>query len=334
MIMKRIFLFALLLSSFSLSAKKVMFRVNMQGQSVMPTGIHVTGDFQDEAGFAADWDPGTTVMAQDASNTDIYWCVVDIPAFAHYEFKYVNGDQGYEQEFVPFESRVNYNFLDNRWVYVDSLSNDTLMMPAVRFAGNAPAGKSLIRFYVDMTNESSVSTNGVHVVSDMNSFSTTAAHLFSFDGIAYEYIDYVDSGLTTAHQYKFANGNTGGDIEALAGWCQDANGYRSIVAPRDTMLPVVCYTFCAACNTVGIAETSSGSFTAVPNPATSFVNISFATTGVRTVSVVDFAGREVYNEQTSGATLPVNTSAFNAGIYFIRVMNSNGGVQLQKLIVE
>lgn len=332
--MKRIFLFALLLSSFSLSAKKVMFRVNMQGQSVMPTGIHVTGDFQDEAGFAADWDPGTTVMAQDASNTDIYWCVVDIPAFVHYEFKYVNGDQGYEQEFVPLESRVNYNFLDNRWVYVDSLANDTLMMPAVRFAGNAPAGKSLIRFYVDMTNESSVSTNGVHLVSDMNSFSTTAAHLFSFDGVTYEYIDYVDSGLTAAHQYKFANGNTGGDIEALAGWCQDANGYRSIAAPRDTMLPVVCYTFCAACNTVGITEGYLASFGVQPNPAVDFFRVSFATAETRTVSVVDSRGRQIYSMQTSDPALWVDVTGYSSGVYFIRVMTGNGSVQMKKFVVE
>lgn len=332
--MKRILFFAVLLSSFSLSAKKVMFRVNMQGQTLMPAGVHVTGDFQDEAGFAADWDPGTTAMTQDASNTDIYWCVVDIPAFAHYEFKYVNGDQGYEQEFVPFESRVNYNFIDNRWIYVDSLANDTFMLPAVRFAGNAPAGKSLIRFYVDMSNEASVSTNGVHVASDMNTFSTTAAHMFSFDGVAYEYIDYVDSGMTTTHEYRFANGNAAGNIEALAGWCQDGNGYRAIVAPRDTMLPIVCYTFCAACSTVGIEETAAGSFTVVPNPATVFVNLAFATSEARTVSIVDYTGREVYNVQTADAILNVNTSGYGPGVYFIRVMNGNGSVQLQKLVIE
>jgi hypothetical protein len=332
--MKRILFCLLVLVSFTASAKKVMFSVNLQSWAVDTGGIHVTGNFQDEAGFAADWDPGTTALTQDVADTNIYWCVVDIPAFVHYQFKYVNGVHGYQQEFVPLESRVNYNFLDSRWFYLDSLSNDTMKLPAVRFAGNAPAGKSLIRFYVDMSNEASVNANGVHVANDMNGFSMTAAHLFSFDGVVYEYIDYVDSGMTTMHEYVFANGNSAGNLEALAGWCQNANGYRSIVAPRDTMLPVVCYTFCAACSTVGIEEASAGTFTATPNPATSFVNLTFATAEVRTVSVVDIYGREVYNVQNADAVLSVGTSGFEAGVYFIRVMNSNGGVQLQKLVIE
>ena len=332
--MKRIFFSMLILSSLALSAKKVMFRVNMEGQLIDSTGIHVTGDFQDEAGFAADWDPGTTPMVQDASDTNIYWCVVDIPAFVHYEFKYVNGDQGYQQEFVPLHSRVNYNFLDNRWIYVDSLANDTFMLPAVRFAGNAPAGKNLIRYYVDMTNEASVSSNGVHVADDINGFSTTAAHLFSFDGITYEYLQYVDSGLTTAHEYKFANGNTSGNIEALAGWCQDGNGYRSIVAPRDTMLPTVCYTFCAACNTVGITEVTPDNFKVVPNPANDFVNLTFGSSEERVISIVDYSGREITSALSTDNTMTVNTENFASGVYFVRAMNARGTVQIQKLIIE
>jgi hypothetical protein len=332
--MKRIFFCFFILASFTLSAKKVMFRVNMEGQILLPTGVHVTGDFQTEAGFAADWDPGTTALVPDASDPDVYWCVVDIPAFVHYEFKYVNGDQGYEQEFVPLESRVNYNFIDNRWFYLDSLANDTFMLPAVRFAGNAPEGKSLIRFYVDMTNEASVSANGVHVQNDINAFSTTAAHLFSFDGSVYEYIDYVDSGMSTVHEYKFVNGNTAGNVEALAGWCQNANGYRAIAAPRDTMLPTVCYTFCAACNTVGITEAFTENFKVTPNPANDFVNLTFSSAGQRAISVVDFAGREVINASSADAVLPLHTDALSTGVYFVRSMTANGSVQVQKLVIE
>jgi alpha-amylase len=332
--MKRIFIFLFILVSLSATAKKVMFRVNMEGWPKDSTGIQVTGDFQDEAGFPADWDPGTTAMTQGVADTNIYWCVVDIPAFVHYEFKYVNGIHGYQQEFVPFESRVNYNFIDNRWFYLDSLSNDTLILPDVRFAGNAPAGKSLIRFYVDMTNETSVSPNGVHVKNDMNSFSAVAAHMFSFDGIAYEYIDYVDSGLTTTHEYKFANGNTAGNEELLAGWCANANGYRAIAAPRDTMLPIVCYTFCDLCSTVGMEESSAGNFSAWPNPAGEFVKLTFGTAEVRTISVVDFTGREVINLKSSEMTLTLNLESLAGGVYYIRSMNNSGSVRVEKVIVE
>ncbi|MBK8686725.1 MAG: hypothetical protein IPN26_18020 [Bacteroidetes bacterium] len=53
--------------------------------------------------------------------------VVDLPAFAKYEYKFLNGDQGYEVEVVPEESRANYNLSDNRWIYVDSL----IMIPRI-----------------------------------------------------------------------------------------------------------------------------------------------------------------------------------------------------------
>lgn len=298
------------------------------------TGIQVTGDFQVAAGFAADWDPGITPMTQWTVDTNIYWCVVDIPAFVHYEFKYVNGIHGYQQEFVPFESRVNYNFIDNRWFYLDSLSNDTFVLPPVRFGGNAAAGKSLIRFYVDMTNEAAVSPNGVHVQSDMNAFSNTAAHMYSFDGINYEYIDYVDSGMTTSHEYKFVNGNTSGNVELLAGWCANANGFRAIAAPRDTMLPSVCYTFCAACNTVGVSEISSTDFTIAPNPASDYFQITFGTPETRIISVVDNAGREVANETATETVLQLDTDSYSSGIYFVRVKNANGSVKISKLVIE
>ena len=332
--MKHILFLCLLLTSFNLAAKKVMFSVNMASWVVDTGGIHVTGDFQDEAGFAADWDPGTTSMMQDANDTNLYWVVVDIPAFRKYEFKYVNGIYGYQQEFVPFESRVNYNFIDNRWIYIDSLANDTFHLPAVRYSGNAPAGKSLIRFYVDMTNEASVSSNGVHVATDMNAFSTTAAYMYSFDGVAYEYIGYVDSGMTTEHEFKFVNGNTAGNIEALAGWCQNGNGYRAITAPRDTMLPTVCYTFCAGCNTVGISESSAENFAMMPNPATDVLNLTFASGEERVISIVDATGREAVRMQSTTTQVAIDVHEFSSGIYFVRTMAANGQVQIRKLVIE
>lgn len=297
-------------------------------------GVHVTGNFQDEAGFAADWDPGTTGMTQDVADPSIYWIVVDIPAFQVYEFKFVNGIFGYQQEFVPVESRVNYNFIDSRWIYIDSLANDTTEWGAIRYAGNAPAGKSLIRFYVDMANET-VSPNAVHVATGMNSWSTTDARMHSFDGDVWEYITYVDSGLSVAREFKFLNGNTSGNYEALAGWCANGNGNREVIAPRDTMLPVVCYTFCASCATVGLEEFASHNFTLAPNPALGDVQIGFADNAERVISVIDNTGREVKLLSTNGnQSVSIDVRNFSSGVYFVRVMELNGRVQVQKLIVQ
>lgn len=331
--MKRFFILCFLFAAVSVSAKKVKFQVNMEAWLVDSLGIHVTGDFQDEAGFAADWDPGTTAMIQDASDTNIFWAVVDIPAFRAYEFKYVNGIFGYQQEFVPFESRVNYNFIDNRWIYVDSMANDTQTIAPVRFSGNAPAGKNLVRFYVDMSNET-VSGNGVHVATSMNSWSTTAARMYSFDGDVWEYIGYADSGQSVAREYKFLNGSTSGNFELLAGWCANTNGNREVIAPRDTMLPVICYTFCAACSTVGVQEFSSGGFSMMPNPASDHTELVFTSAEERIVSVIDQRGREVIFAQTSLSNFFLSTEDLAPGIYYVRTMDSSGKAGIQKLVVE
>ncbi len=47
--------------SFSLSAKKVKFAVDMTSYTISPNGIHVMGDYQVTAGIGTlDWDPGST----------------------------------------------------------------------------------------------------------------------------------------------------------------------------------------------------------------------------------------------------------------------------------
>lgn len=332
--MKKYFVFLFVFISLVASAKKVKFQVNLQGQAVDTSGIHITGDFQTEAGFAADWDPGTTAMIQDVNDTNIWYVVVDIPAFAKYEFKFVNGIYGYQQEFVPLESRVNYNFIDSRWIYVDSMANDTQDVAAVRFAGNAPAGKNLIRFYVDMTLQT-VNPAGTHVATTMNAWSTTDAHMYSFDGSTWEYISYADSGQSTAREFKFLNGNGAGDFEILAGWCDNANTNREVIAPRDTMLPVVCYSFCAACTTVGQNELATHNFSVSPNPATDNIQLGFGNNEQRIISIVDQLGREVYYSTTGGAaSVAISTVGFSRGAYFVRVMENSGSVTVQKIIVQ
>ena len=139
-------------------SKKVMFQVDMTGVPVNVTGMHITGDFQVAAGFGGNnFDCNVMGMTKNSNDTNLYQLLVDIPAFQKYEFMYVNGDQCYEVEFVPVESRANYNFSDYRWIYIDSLANDTTYLHPVRFAQNAPQGLTLVRFKINMQNEASIS---------------------------------------------------------------------------------------------------------------------------------------------------------------------------------
>jgi alpha-amylase len=338
--MKNIFLLAVALCCTPLlHAKKVKFSVDMSSWTKSPLGIHITGDFQDEAGFAADWDPGTTAMTQDAADTNIYHVVVDIPAFRAYEYKFVNGIYGYEQEFVPLQSRVNYNFIDSRWIYVDSLANDTLEIGAIRFSGNAPALKQLVRFYVDMQNETAVNTNGVHIAGWFQNWNPAATRMHTFDGNVYEYITYVDSNNTSAvYEYKYLNGNTTGDYENLLSWCANSSGNRSITVANDTMLNVVCYTSCSSCATVSIIEAETGnSISLYPNPTKGSTELMLPESSAGwSIQVLDASGRmlaQYHLLNTSRFTIPAEI--FTGGLYLVRVSNTvSGDVFMQRLLVQ
>lgn len=329
---------ACVLLSCTAFAKKVKFAVNMSAQVIDTGGVHIAGDFQSEAGFpGGDWITDSTPMTQDQNDTNIYTVVVDIPAFTCYQFKFVNGIHGYNQEFVPLESRVNYNFLDSRWIYIDSLSNDTQLVGPIMYAANAPIGKYLMRFYVDMSLVT-VNSNGAHVAGLFQGWNPATTRLYSFDNVVYEYIAYVDTGINSfQHEYKFLNGNTNGDLEILPGWCASQAGNRQTTVPKDTMLPTICYNYCSTCATIGIDEvTAAPSFNMYPNPSADVINIRFSDNKlIHHIRITDVNGRlvnEARNYVYDTARLPVE--ALQHGVYFVTVSSDDGTRTVQKLIRE
>ena len=325
-----LFLMLILTSAF---AKKVRFAVDMTGQTLSPNGIHVSGDFQTLAGFpGGDWNSATTTCAQEGT-TDIYSVIVDIPAFAKYEYKFVNGDQFYEVEFIPEPSRVGYNFNDNRWIYIDSLASDTTDIGALIFGGNAPAGLTLVRFYVNMQNEI-LSSNSVHVAGtfqNTNPWNPATDIMYSFGANVYEIIKYVTTG---AVNYKFYNGNTVGDAENLPGACS-VFGNREVQVSGDTLLTIFCFGSCSACVT-GISENNlSQSITLSPNPAHNYSLLQLNNNGLNTISITDVSGRIIKEYKNySEKTLRIEKENFESGIYFVNVVDENNFSETLKLILK
>lgn len=324
--------FVLLALSLSLSAKKVKFAVDMTSYTISPNGIHVMGDFQVTAGFGVlDWDPGTTLLTQEG-NTNIYSIVVTLPAFQKYEFKFINGDQGYEAEFVPDEARVGYNFNDNRWIYVDSLSNDTSFIGAVQFSNNAPIGKTLIRYMVDMSVAGPISPNGVHVGTSYQStpYDLSKIRMYSFGSNVYEIINYV---TVSSPNYIYCNGNTAGSSETVPGACA-FSGKRGTTLLGDSVLNTVCYNSCQACLGVGRSEESASlfGFNIYPNPATEAFNIESDFTGNVELIIYDNTGRQITKKSFSDNYM-VDASFYSTGIYFIRLQSSDGFVQSKKIVI-
>ncbi len=331
---KLVTLFALVGIVSMASAKMVKFSVDMTGLVKNATGIHIAGDFQSFAGYGLDWQSNTTLMTQEVNDTNIYTVVVNIPAFKKYEFKYFNGDQFYEAEYVPIPSRVLYQYIDNRWLYVDSLANDTSFVGAIPFGGTAPVGKRLLRFRVDMQNET-LNAAGAHVAGDFQTWSTVNTMLYSFDTMVYEYIAYVDTN-TINYTFKYLNGITNGDYETIIGACADVSGNRTIAVVMDTMLDVVCFNYCAACiSTVSIDEHKADASAVLwPNPTDDYSTLEFGDAeAMHLVTITDIAGREVrtYPEYV-GASLRIEKGELEKGIYFVNIFSNKKSTI--KLVVQ
>ncbi len=335
--MKQLFFcLALVLFGFSAEAKKVKFAVDMYGQVLDTGGMHIAGDFQTLAGYpGGDWQANTTPLTNEPNST-IYSVVVDIPAFAKYEFVYINGDQGYLQEFVPVESRVNYNFNANRWIYVDSLSNDTQLIAPVLYGGNAPLGMYLLRFYVDMQYVASIDPQGVHVNGDFQNW-VNPKYMVSFDNIVYEYIAYIDTlDAALVSEYIFMNGDQSINEETVPAPCATSNFNRGTTVPHDTMLGIVCYAACVDCASVGVDEelAAQTEINVSPNPASDGFWVS-SSTAIAQIQLTDMTGRLVKTEKTPLATTQrISRDELPQGIYLLQLTDVNGNHFSSKIIFQ
>ena len=320
----------LILASFNSFAKKVKFAVDMDTNTVSPNGIHVTGDFQALAGFpGGDWTSNETVCTQEGTST-IYSVIVDIPAFAKYEYKFVNGDQFYEVEFVPVESRVGYDFDDNRWIYVDSLANDTTFVGAIKFSGNAPAGLNLVRFLVDLKTQSTIS-NQPHVAGNYQNWNPATNRLYSFGDSVFEIINYVNTGNL---EYKFINGNAWGVDESVPSGCS-VNNNRGISVTKDTVLATVCFASCSACNPTGVINQGNMTETLhiYPNPSAEGVTFDTPINASNFKIEISSTTGQIIRTFSNTNKIFISKSELPAGIYFAKMIAENEVYDSQKFVV-
>jgi hypothetical protein len=324
----------LLCLAFSLSstAKKVKFAVDMTGQTISANGVHVSGDFQALAGLGADWDPASAILTKEGSS-NIYSLIVNLPAFKKYEYRFVNGDQSYEAEFVPDESRVGYEFVDNRWLYVDSLKNDTSFVGAILFGANAPAGLKLLKFKVDLRVTGTISANGVHVGYNLQTtpFSAVETRMYSFVEGIYEIVAYVPAGTCS---FIYYNGKQISDAETVPGSCA-TNAKRSVTVSADTELAGLCFSSCAACVGVGIEENGERTTLDVyPNPVNEKLIIRSSDPQLTSFFISDVTGQKVIESETVDGPVTVDVSQLAAGMYIVNCTNSSGKNITRKLLVN
>jgi alpha-amylase len=332
--MKRIYSLILVLSILSMNvaiARKVKFAVDMSDETISSSGVFISGDFQKAAGLGEDFAAFTPLTRE--GTTNIYSIVVDVPAPAKYEYTFLNGSQWYFVEAIPSESGVSYDFDNYRWMYVDSAGSDTLSLGAVKFSGNAPANKYLVRVLVDMQNQT-VSANGVHVAGSFNNWNTTDIRLYNFVDKIYEGIAYMPAG---ENQFKFYNGNALLSTETVPVACA-SNSSRTITVSADVVKDVVCYAACSKCGSSAVPTVrSTTSVRLYPSMATTYAVLKMSQSLINyTVSVSDFSGRQISTYTgINGDTFTIPRENLPSGVYFVRTATSdNSLVSVNKLIFK
>jgi len=213
------------------------------------------------------------------------------------------GDQNYDNDTIAN--------IGSRWVYVDSLarpsitsiapasavqgstysytvntslkeSTDTLFIGAILFGENAPSGKTLVRFKVDMRYQP-VSAGGVHLAGNFQNWDLNALPMYSFNPLTnvsddtktytstvYERVVYLAPGT---YEYKFYQGNTSESSEIVPSGCA-TNGNRTITVGSTAMiLDTVCFSVCGHCSSV-----DKSSLTTVTSTPALFSNFTYSLT--------------------------------------------------------
>jgi len=252
--MKKVYLMALaaLFGTASMAQVSVTFQVDMNGETVSPNGVHVAGNWQDDAGFSAEWQPGESTMS-DEDGDGIYELTVSIPA-GDYEYKFINDNDWPGVESVPAISQKEGGLgNDNRAFSVSDWHGDVAnlpdgyVLPAVTFSGSAPAGEVAIRLQVDM-GDLDINSLGVHVAGDFSNPNWTPqlSKAFSAQGNVYAFVANVAADAT--YNFKFLNGDFWGDDEDLTTAPCATSGNRTIaVGAEDAVYDALCYSTCDAC---------------------------------------------------------------------------------------
>jgi hypothetical protein len=245
--MKKVYFMALALffGIASMAQVSVTFQVDMNNETVSPNGVHVAGNWQDDAGFPGEWDPSTSEMTDDDED-GIYTLTVSVPA-GEYEYKFINDNAWGADEAVPLPNQrgagnSNRVFSVTQW----HADNGGLTLPAYVFGGSAPAGQVAVRLMIDMSNQE-VSELGVHVAGNFSDpqWTPQLSKAWEVQNGKYAFVGNVDP--EASYQYKFLNGDFWGDDEAVPGDCA-VDGNRGVdVGTEDVITDAYCFGTCGLC---------------------------------------------------------------------------------------
>lgn len=315
------------------SAKKIKFQVVFDKNNLALdfTGGYVEGDFQKILGQADNWISNGNPMIKDLTDTLLYTLVIDLPAHRAYRYLFLRNSQDYAIEDVPEEAE---SISAHRWIYLDSTSNDTMILPPVVYNGNAPFGKNLLRFKVDMKNVASINNKGVHLITNLSGWNLKSYYLYPIDSFYHEVIAYADTNIHNI-TYRFVNGNDTTLAETIPVACA-TNNRRTATFNTHKVLPVVCFAKCdSICSkTSGIENQIELASTIYPNPFNQFTQINFSKTA-ESLLIFSSNGEKLFEiKDIMSNQMRFERQNLAEGLYYLQINFIDKTQENSKLIIQ
>ncbi|WP_136480737.1 T9SS type A sorting domain-containing protein [Cognatitamlana onchidii] len=320
------FLALMLLVSFQTTAQvDVTLKVDMSGQTISPDGIHVVGTIND-------WNTTSTMLTQEGS-TSVYSVTIPLNSGWH-EYKFLNGNAWGAEEQAGYPCAPSNG---NRFLYVND-SGVPVVLAAVPFGGCNASGTSFeVTLNVDISDESSVSGNGIHIAGPFNGWNPGNLALPNVNGDIHSGTFRLPTPLNypIVFEYKYLNGNTWGTEETPGPeeTCETVTGTNRLVTVNnsgESLLDVF-----NGCNyTLGVNSSKLSDAISIFYKKNEglILNIKESNFQNLKVHIYDLSGRNITFKEISGsAIIPLNQ--MSKGVYFARINDTNNNSMVKKFIV-
>lgn len=120
-----------------------------------------------------------------------------------------------------------------------------------------------------------------------------------------------------------------------SGWYKSMLPTRALTTPADTYYypEISLTTTCNDCDIISVKEIEKKNITVRPNPATNMFTVDLNETGTAQVQLFNLVGQLVYSENTNDASVSVDVSNYNSGVYMLKI-TQNGEMHTAKVIVR
>ncbi len=224
----------------------VIFQVDMNNQSVDPSGVFVAGSFNG-------WDATATQMSEFQPGQ--YQAVAFVFPGEEVQYKFLNGNDWAGVEIVPTDCGIDDGFGNiNRTISIGATAITTPMICFSECAACVAIESSNVTFTVDLSNQT-ISPNGVHIAGSFQNWDAAATPMTAMGNGQFTYTTEIPTGTTI--QYKFINGNDWTGAEEVAFTCAfndgtgNYNRSHNVVSGNNNIGPV-CFGQCEACQPTAV----------------------------------------------------------------------------------